>query len=440
MTEIDDLRGRYSAERITRLVKLATSGGDIEKPLRAVVRSIAPLGPPGEYLRDELAHARRAAKRRDSEGSIGRLVDLTRWTATHLRVPELACMLSAVAMNVRNDIGTDVRAEDSAALDYIAGKLAFDFLDYETASIAWARALETAEATEGRDLVPDLLLNLGNVARFQDRNEDATRLVRAAADEYERQADVTGHAQALLSLGYMAADANEFDKVAHWLAAVEPLLKGRQSADTRSGFHHLRAVLHVEAGEYALAETSFKRSLAAARRSGDHDKVVTALQNLAAVASDVGNASLSLRRTRAATEAASEHRLLLRLTALLPTLVRAEAAHGSHAASLSAARALLEVAVATDHGVGEAHALLGASLIDNNLAEEGLAELEHAWELLRGDSSHPAVQVRPHIINNLIVAHSNAGTLDQSGSCCESTQHSWNRTRCRKPSNTSASQ
>jgi tetratricopeptide (TPR) repeat protein len=102
-----------------------------------------------------------------------------------------------------------------------------------------------------------------------------------------------------------------------------------------------------------------------------------------------------------------------RLTALLPALVRAEANNGNNAAALDAARRLLEISIATNTGVGEAHALLGAALVGSGHLEEGITELESAWHLLKDDRRSEADAARPHLIHNLIVAHANAQRLAQ---------------------------
>ena len=439
MSELRDLRGRYSAKRTARFLELATAGGDVDKHLRAVVRDVAALGPPGEYLRDEVALARRAARRGDSAGSIGRMVDLTRWAMSSLRVPALACLLSATAINMRNDLGDQVGLEDSAALDYSAGRLAFEFLDYEAAHRVWTRALATAEETPGRDLVADLLLNLGNVARFQDRNEEASRLIHEAAAEYERQGDRTGLAQAMLSLGYMAADARRFDEARSWLDSAEPLIKARGAADSRAGFHHLRALLHADAGEYAQAEACWKRALTASRRAGDADKEVTALQNLAAVAGDAGKAGLSLRRTVPRSKQRRSIGFFCVSPRCCPLWLGPKHTTGSPGAALYAARTLVEIADAVDHDVGEAHALLGAALVENSLIGEGLAELEHAWELLADDQSEPAVRVRPHLVNNLIVGYRAAGRLHRNGRWLSSSVRDLSSQSGREPWSISAS-
>jgi len=407
--KVEDLAGRYSAEFINQLVEWATQGGDVDRRLNKALNNLANIGPEGQTLKVEVAAARKALRRRDSEGSVGRVVGLAEWMRAS-GFPEFACLLSALGFNMRNQLGDETEPNNAAYLSNVAGLLAFGFLHYDTANQMFLEAIAYAESGDRRP-IPDIQLNLVNVARLQGRDDIAIDLSLEALAEVERREDIVGQLQLLFTLGNIAFDKNDNVGAATWLARAEPLIGKAHSSNLTAGYHHLRALLSTRDGDFAEAEAAWKLSLAAARRTRDHDKQVAALQNLAAVASDAGNHKLALRRTRTAVETAADFHLLSRLTALLPALVRSEATHGDTARALQAAERLLEIAESTNNELGEAHALYGATLVDNNHLDQGIAELNTAWEHLAREQTPHAIQAQPHVIHNLIWGNKLAGTL-----------------------------
>lgn len=409
---IDEFTGHYTPEFIARLVDLAVNGGDVETRMDQVLRRLARTGPEGKQFRDEVRAARKAAKAGDSNESVGRVVQLAEWMRAS-GFPEVTALLCALAVNMGNQLGNVLDPEDAADLANITGALASDLHDFDTASIQYHRALEMARQVGNRTAEASFLLNLTNLARSLGDDTEAERLALQALAIAEELEDAYRQLQLLFTLGYMATETGDLDAARQWLDRAEPLTKRVRYPGLTSGYYHLKGLIATKLGDYKVAEVAWKRSLAAARRAGDHDKEVASLQNLAAVAGDAGNHALALRRTRTAATTAAEYRLLSRLTGLLPALVRAEANHGSKARALDAARHLVAVSIATNTGVGEAHALLGATLVDNGQLDEGIAELESAWQLLDGDQSAEAGAARPHLVHNLIVGHANARTLAQ---------------------------
>jgi tetratricopeptide (TPR) repeat protein len=409
---IDELTGHYTPDFLARLLGLAVDGGDVDTRMDKVLRRLARTGPEGKQLRDEVRAARKAAEVGNSNESVGRVVQLAELMRAS-GFPEFTALLCALAVNMRNQLGNDLDPEDAADLANITGALASDFHDFDTAKVQYDRALEIARQTGNRTAEASFLLNLTNLARSLGDDTQAERLALQALAIAEELEDEYRQLQLLFTLGYMATDNGDLDAARQWLDRAEPLTKRVRYSGLTSGYHHLNGLIATKHGDYQAAEAAWKRSLAAARRAGDHDKEVASLQNLAAVAGDAGNHALALRRTGTAAEAAAEYRLLSRLTALLPALVRAETNYGSKARALDAARHLVEISVATNTGVGEAHALLGATLVDNDHLEEGVTELESAWQLLDGDQSSEAAAARPHLVHNLIVGHANARTLAQ---------------------------
>ena len=407
--KVEDLEGRYSADFVNQLVEWATQGGDVDRRLNKALNNLATIGPDGQTLKVEVAAARKALRRRDSEGSVGRVVGLAEWMRAS-GFPEFACLLSALGINMRNQLGDETDSNNAAYLSNLAGLLAFGFLQYDAANQMFLEAIAYAESGDRRP-IPDIQLNLVNVARFQGRDDIATDLSLEAFAEVERREDIVGQLQLLFTLGNIAFDNNDNVGAATWLAKAEPLIGKAHRSGLTAGYHHLRALLSSRDGDFAAAETAWKLSLAAARRTRDHDKQVAALQNLAAVAADAGNHKLALRRTRTAVETAADFHLVSRLTALLPALVRSEATHGNTARALQAAERLLEIAESTNNELGEAHALYGATLVDNNHLDQGIAELNTAWEHLAREQTPHAIQAQPHVIHNLIWGNKLAGTL-----------------------------
>lgn len=409
---IDELTGHYTPEFIARLLVIAVGGVDVDTRIDQVLRRLAGTGPEGKQVRDEVRAARKAAKAGDSNASVGRVVQL----AERMRAsgfPEVTALMCALAVNMGNQLGNELDPEDAADLANITGALASDLHDFNTASIQYNRALEMARQVGNRTAEASFLLNLTNLARSLGDDTEAERLALQALAIAEDLEDAYRQLQLLFTLGYMATETGDLDSARRWLDRAEPLTKRVRYSGLTSGYYHLKGLIATKLGDYEVAEVAWKRSLAAARRAGDHDKEVASLQNLAAVAGDAGNHALALRRTRTAAIAAADYRLLSRLTGLLPALVRAEANHGSKARALDAARHLVAVSIATNTGVGEAHALLGATLVDNGHLDEGIAELESAWQLLDGDQSAEADAARPHLVHNLIVGHAIARTLAQ---------------------------
>jgi tetratricopeptide (TPR) repeat protein len=410
--KVEALEGRYSAEFINQLVKWATQGGDVDRPLNKALKALATIGPDGETLKDEVTAARKALRRRDSEGSVGRVVGLAEWMRAS-GFPEFACLLCALGINMRDRLGDDTDPNNAAYLSNVAGLLAFGFLHYDTANQMFLTAIEYAESGDRRP-VPDIQLNLVNVARYQGRDDDATALALEALAEVVRREDIEGQLQLLFTLGNIAFDHDDNTGAATWLSTAEPLIGQARTPNLTAGYHHLRALLSSREGDFAAAEAAWKLSLAAARRARDHDKQVAALQNLAAVAADAGNHKLALRRTRIAVETAADFHLLSRLTALLPALIRSEANYGDTARALRAAERLLEVAQSTNNELGEAHALYGATLVDNNLLDQGIAELNLGWDHLAQEQTAHASEAQPHVLHNLIWGNKLAGTLAET--------------------------
>ncbi|GAB3917845.1 hypothetical protein GCM10011575_42000 [Microlunatus endophyticus] len=410
---IDDLRGRYTAEFIDQLLDWAINGGDIDKRLNRALRGLAKAAPEGVTLRDRVSAARKALRLGDSVESVGLVVSLAEWMRTS-GFPEFACLLCGLAVNMRNELGDEVDPDSAAYLSNAAGLLAFGFTRLDVADNQFLMALNYAEESEDRGPVPDILLNLVNVARYQDRDDDARLLALQALQEVERREDLVGQLQFLFTLGNLAIDHDDIEDATEWLAKAEPLVSKASTPHMTAGYHHLRALIASREGDFDTAEAAWKLSLAAARRSHDQDKQVAALQNLAAVASDAGKQKLALRRIRQAADAAAQFHLVSRLTHLLPALVRAEANNGDKARALHAAQRLLEIAEATQTDLGQAHALFGATLIDNGQATEGLAELETAWSYTADDQTSEAAELLPHLVHNMIWGSQQAGTLAET--------------------------
>ena len=410
---VDALRNRYNSDSVERLLRLAVSGGDVDKRINKVMRGLARSGATGARLRDEIRGARKALKLANSNGSVGRIVRLAEWARAY-GSPELTAVLCALAVNMRNELGSEVDRDDAADLANIIGALASDLHDFDIAADQFNRALESARQTGNRNAEASFLLNLSNLMWSLGDNTQAERLAFQALALGEELQDDYRQLQLLFTLGQLAIDRGDVVVAGQFLKRAQPLSKRARDSGLTASFHHLNGLIATNRGDFQGAESAWKRSLAAARRAGDRDKEVACLQNLAAVAHDRGNDGLALRRTRAATEAATEYGHLSRLTALLPMLVRAEANHGSKVQAVVAARRLVETSAVMNTGIGESHALLGATLIDAEELKEGLIELELAWQILDGDESAEADAVRPHLVHNLIVAHAQAGTLAQA--------------------------
>lgn len=410
---IDQLANKYTPEYLARLIELAVDGGEVDARIDKILRRIARTGPDGRQVRDEVRAARKAAESGDSNGSIGRVVHLAELMRA-VSYPEFTALLCALAVNMRDRLGDDLDPDDAADLANLTGALAFDFHDHETATVQYGRALELVRRTGNRTGEASFLLNLSNLARTRGDATEAKSLAIQALTIAESLDDEYRQLQLIFTLGYLAYEGGDLDAAQQWLVRAEPLARRVRQPGLTSGYHHLSALIATGRHDYDMAQESWKRALAAARRAGDRDKEVAALQNLAAVAGDSENHALALRRTRKAADVAARYQLLSRVTSLLPALVRAEANYGSKGRALEASRRLVEISIAMNTGIGEARALFGATLVDNGRLEEGIAELESAWQLLNGDQSPEAHAARPHVFHNLIVGHADARTLPQA--------------------------
>lgn len=404
------------ADRHRRVLRLAESGGDdVDKLVRRFVRLIRSVDHDArDYVQSEITLARRAARRRDADGSLHRLAALAEWILFS-SMPEVASSICGLGANLASTFGEDpVAFSGRANLLNVVGLMGMNIGEYTEARRLFTDARDLAERGADPELMAATLLNLTNVERIANDFVAADRWAETALDLYRANENDRGQAQLLQTLGNIAIERGHVDEANRWADEAEPLVRSLRDPGVTSGYHHLRARVSGLRGEAEDAERSYQAALAAARRSGSTDKQVACLQNLGAWATETDRHSVARRRLRAAVDLADRSRLYGRLLDTLPALIRSEIANQNPPGAVEAAQRYMTVATDLESHVAEAHALLGASLIDNDRLPEGIEELEAGWRLLQPE--HAALDLKALLVRNLIVAHGRAGDLAQFAS------------------------
>lgn len=400
------------------MLNLAEEGGeDVDKLVRSLVRLIREHYPAaGEHVQSEITQARRAARNGDAEGSLHRLASLAECLLFGASMTEAAAAICGLGANLANmlDEGAAVQAGRSNLLN-VAGLVAMQTARNVDARRLFETSRDLARQAGDSDLEASTLLNLANLERLADNYDAADGLAMCALDLYRATCSSRGQAQVLLTLGHVATERAQWDEAERWAHEAEPLIRTRRDPELASGYHHLRARIAGGRGDHDRAESLFQKSLAAARRSGSADRQVAGLQNLAALATERERHALARRRLRAAVELAEQSGRRARVLELLPVLVRSEVANGDRGGAVDAARRFIPVATDLESDVAEAHALLGAALVDNDQVPEGIEHLAVGWQLL-DDRHSDNSDLRGQLLHNLIVAHARAGDLSDHGS------------------------
>lgn len=406
------------AERHRRMLHLAEEGGDeVDRLVRSLVSLIRKHYPDaGEHVQSEITLARQAARKGVADGSLHRLASLAEWLLFGASMPEVAAAICGLGANLANtlDEGPSMAGGRSNLLN-VAGLVAMQTGRNVDAHRLFLASRDLAQQAADRDLEASTLLNLTNLERLADDYDAAAGLARSALDLYRASNNGRGQAQMLLTLGHIATERAQWDEAERWAKEAEPLIHARRDPELTSGYHHLRARAAAGRGDHDRAEALYKKSLAAAKRSGSPDRQITGLQNLAALSNERERHALARKRLRAALELAEQSGRTARVVDLLPVLIRSEFANGDRSGALAAATRFVAVATDVESDVAQAHALLGAALVDNDQVAEGIEELEVGWQLLEEEEAEDP-DLRGQLVHNLIVAHSRLGDLSDHAS------------------------
>ncbi len=307
------------------IIELAVEGGDVaETLLRRFTRSLVAEAPDmGVRLRDEIKAARRAARKRDVDGSLHRTAALAEGVLNS-GSPGLAAVICGVGANLASTMPEDEIDVISgrANLQNVAGLIAMRLGRYPEATQCFETTRSLALAADDKSLLAASLLNLANTSRASGSGGDARDLARNALSLYEAAGDKRGQIQLLQTLGSIAIEDGTVEAAEDWVDRAASLLRSARDAGLTSGNHHLRGRIHVYRGDLDAAEHSMHLAVAAARRANDSDKLAAAMQSWSAVASDSDRPTVARGRMISAVALAEEAHLPWRLQVMLPSLVR----------------------------------------------------------------------------------------------------------------------
>ena len=339
--------------------------------------------------------------------------------------PPLAAILTAGARRLLGRY--DAAAPAAAPSDNGPGLIALPAGRGDLARPVFEPAAAAAAAAREDALTAAALLNIANAHMISGHDEPALAAARRAMEPAARSGD--GYLLAQIALTIVSAElaARGADAAAVALSDAAPIVRRARRPELTASLRGNRGLILARQGRHKEAEQEFRAAVAAARRAGDADKVVTGMQDLAASASDVGNQPLVRRRLRAAVAVAQAQGLDWRLRVLLMSLAKAELRAGDTDAGLAAARRALSLAELAGTGTAAASALVAAAMLaagdrgrpdDPAHAEAALGMLELALPDLVLAARQPAtggtsVDLDP-ALHNLVVAGARTGQLDRA--------------------------
>lgn len=144
---------------------------------------------------------------------------------------------------------------------HIAGTLAAQQGDFETAKEIYRQSLEIRRALGADELVAALLSNLGIVARYEGQYEEAMQLHQEALELRRQLSDQRGISVSLNNLGNVALDQGNLNVARkHIEEGLEILRKIGDTSSTASNLNNLGNVLRDQ-GEYETARKLYVEGL-----------------------------------------------------------------------------------------------------------------------------------------------------------------------------------
>jgi tetratricopeptide (TPR) repeat protein len=165
----------------------------------------------------------------------------------------------------------------------MAGILAGEQGDFDTAQTSISAALDDARAVGATRAISSALVNLGNLAFFGGDLETARELYKESIEHFRSLGDIRGEALANENVGLMALTADDVPEAVTWLTAAVEL--ARDGDDERE----IAAAL-LEVDRTDEAEALLEESLEVARRLGDAHGIAVSLETFAGLAATAGAA------------------------------------------------------------------------------------------------------------------------------------------------------
>jgi predicted ATPase/DNA-binding SARP family transcriptional activator len=238
-------------------------------------------------LREALAFALELG---DSASALRLVVGIRRFWQIHGHLAEGREALDA-ALALAPDSPSELRAK---ALN-MAGILAAEQGEFDSAQLNFNAALDDAHAVGSTRVTSSALVNLGNLAFFGGDHDTARDLYKSSIEHFESLGDVRGRALAMENVGLMALTADDLPEAVTWLTgALELARTGADDRELGAAGRSLAAAM-IGIGQTAEATDLLHESLLIARELGDAHGIAVCLETFAGLASTGGEA------TRAAT-------------------------------------------------------------------------------------------------------------------------------------------
>jgi predicted ATPase/DNA-binding SARP family transcriptional activator len=245
-------------------------------------------------LEDEYANVREALafafETRDASSALRLVVGIRRFWHIHGHLAEGRDALDA-ALALAPEEPSELRSQ---ALN-MAGILAGEQGDFETARAKISAALDDARAVGATRAISSALVNLGNLEFFSGDLAGARELYKESIEHFRSIGDLRGEALANENVGLMALTADDIPEAVTWLtAAVELAREGGDEREISAASRSLAAAL-LEVDRKEEAEALLEESLEVARRLGDAHGIAVALETSAGLAATSGDADRAAR-------------------------------------------------------------------------------------------------------------------------------------------------
>jgi predicted ATPase len=245
-------------------------------------------------IEDELGNLREtlafALDERDADSALRLVVGIRRFWQIHGYLTEGRDALEA-ALALAPDEPSELRSQ---ALN-MAGILAGEQGQFDTARTSFEAALADARAAGATRAISAALVNLGNLAFFGGDLDSARELYKESIEHFRSLGDIRGEALANENVGLMSLTAGDIPEAVTWLtAAVELARAGGDDREIGAASRSLAAAL-IELGKADEAKTLLDESLRLAHDLGEQHGIAISLETFAGLAATRGDAEQAAR-------------------------------------------------------------------------------------------------------------------------------------------------
>ena len=191
--------------------------------------------------------------------------------------------------------GPEVPSELRANALNMAGILAGEQGEFDTARAKFEAALANARAAEATRAISAALVNLGNMAFYAGELETARDLYKESIEHFASLGDMRGQALARENVGLMALTADDVPEAVTWLTAALELAREIGDDQEIGASSRSLAAAMIELGEAEQATTLLAESLALARELGESHGIAICLDGFAGLAGTVGEVERAAR-------------------------------------------------------------------------------------------------------------------------------------------------